>query len=311
MEERPAELIVRLPNWIGDCVMALPALHALHDAGLALTGLGRGWLPALFAGTGWSLAELPRPLGAGARTLRGLPPRHLLLLTHSLSSAVMGRLAGKRLCGYARDGRGLLLQRRLAWPRDEHEVRRYWRLADATLRWLGRPPLTGEPPACRLPLAPDALAAARAALAAVDAGDEAVLLCPLATGTHAGGHDKQWPDYPALAAALRAAGRRVVVVAPPGKRDELAARFGDCPLVGDLPIAVFAAVLSLGDTVVANNSGPMHVACAVGTRCVATLSDTDTRTALAWSDLLTTVQEPSGWPTVDAVLAALDTRARG
>ena len=37
-------LIVRLPNWVGDVVMTLPSLYALHAVGFDLQLMGRPWI---------------------------------------------------------------------------------------------------------------------------------------------------------------------------------------------------------------------------------------------------------------------------
>lgn len=299
-----ADLIVRLPNWIGDCLMALPALLALRDRGLEPSCFGRAWAPPLLSATGLRVEPYPDGLLAGARALRAAPGERALLLTHSLSSAVACRLAGLAPLGYARDGRSPLLARRLPWPRATHEARRYWRLADAALRWLGRDGLEPEPPRVRLPLDPTARTAGAAALAAVNAGAQPTVLCPVATGT-VHGIDKHWPHFAELAAALRERGHAPVVVAPPGRRDEIASRFPDCPLVADLALPTFAGLLAAAGRVVANDSGPMHLACAVGTPCVVPFGVTDPATTGAWSEHLMAVHRGDGWPRVDTVLAAL------
>jgi heptosyltransferase-2 len=301
-------LTVRVPNWIGDCIMALPALQALHAAGLELHCVGRGWAPALLAGTGLAVTELPRKLRPGACHLRSLPGRDAVLMTHSLSSAAMMRLAGKRALGYARDGRSLLLSARLPWPHGMHESRRYWRLANTMCQRLGLPPLATDPPHCELALTAEARAAGAAALqtaqADAQANSQAVVLCPVATGT-VHGVDKHWPHFTALAAHLVAAGQRPVVVAPPGQRETLAASYPGCAIVGDLAIDVWAGLLAAADTVVANDSGPMHVACAVGTRSVIPFAVTDPAITGAWSPQLVAIRGDGGWPMMDRLAAAL------
>lgn len=298
-------LTVRLPNWVGDCIMALPALQALRAQGLELRCLGRGWAPGLLAATGLAVAELPRGRLAAARAMRATGAERALLLTHSLSSALVARLARLPALGYARDGRSLLLSHHRPWPEATHEARRYWGLADAALRWLERDGLSGDPPRCELPLPDTAIAAGHAALGEADAGDAPVVLCPVATGT-VHGVDKHWPHFTTLAEHLVAAGTPPVVIAPPGQLDAVRARFPGCHAIGELPIASFAGVLAAAGTVVANDSGPMHIACAVGTRSVIPFAVTDPAITGAWSDHLVPVRgEDGAWPGVDAVLAQL------
>jgi hypothetical protein len=53
-----AELIVRLPNHLGDACMSLPALELLAARGHQLTLAGRAWAADLFAGYPWQVVRL-------------------------------------------------------------------------------------------------------------------------------------------------------------------------------------------------------------------------------------------------------------
>jgi heptosyltransferase-2 len=117
----PIPLCVRLPNWVGDVCMALPALALLRRAGFALHLVGKGWAADLLAGFPDHVARLPTGLLAGARTCAASGARQALLLTNSFGSALQARLAGLDAVGFARDGRSLLLARAVA-PRRGPEV---------------------------------------------------------------------------------------------------------------------------------------------------------------------------------------------
>ncbi|MBK8916074.1 MAG: lipopolysaccharide heptosyltransferase II [Phycisphaerales bacterium] len=121
---RPRRLLVVLPNWVGDVVLATPTLAALrsefHDA--HITFLMRSYVSEVTAGCGWHDDELHWP--AAAKGLTGLTgliaairrerPDTALLLTNSWRSALTVWLSGaRRRVGYAREGRGLLLTDRL------------------------------------------------------------------------------------------------------------------------------------------------------------------------------------------------------
>src|SRR5690606_4116260 len=62
---------VRLPNWVGDACMALPALHLLSRAGYSLVLAGRPWARDLLAGLPHTdFIALEGPLRRDAQRLR-------------------------------------------------------------------------------------------------------------------------------------------------------------------------------------------------------------------------------------------------
>ncbi len=123
---RVARLLVVIPNWVGDVVLATPVLAALraHFPGARITYLMRRYVAEVVDGGGWHDAAVFWPAGRGlgrekdmlrlARELRGERFDLALLLTNSLRSALVVRLARvPRRVGYARDGRSWLLTDRL------------------------------------------------------------------------------------------------------------------------------------------------------------------------------------------------------
>lgn len=296
-------LPVRLPNWIGDGLMALPTLERLSGA-CSLHLLGRPWAVELFEGHGWATAGVVRGLRAERDAQRALPGRDVLLLTHSLSTALAARWARRRAMGYRRDLRGLLLARSLPWPRGMHEARRYWGLGRLAAETLGLAlDWAGDPPPAVLRLSRAQRDAAAAALAAAGVAGAFVAIAPLATGT-VGGRPKQWPGFPALAGHLRAAGRTVVAVAPAGREAELASVLPGAVLLRALPTGVFAAVLAHAELVVANDSGPMHLAAAVGADTIGVFGVSDPQRTGAWGGRFRAFGGPAGWPEPQTVAAA-------
>ncbi len=299
-------LLVRVPNWIGDCLMALPTLEALAER-VPLRLVGRGWAPDLLAGHGWPVAALAKGVRADAALLRGERTAGAgpwaLLLTHSLSSAGSARLAGFLPIGYRRDFRGPLLARSLPWPAELHEARRYWRLGQLAAETLGLPPLGSEPPGVRLRLHDRHRDQAAAALAAAGVTGPYLALCPLATGlVH--GRPKQWPGFPDLTRAL--AGRTLVATAPADRAGDLAAALPGAVILPALSTGAFAALLAGAERVIANDSGPMHLAAATGARTIGVFGISDPRRTGAWGGDFTPLGGPEGWPTVEAVRAAVN-----
>lgn len=139
-EPDPRSILIVLPTWVGDFVMATPSLRSIRErfSGAHITLLMESNLRALVAGGNWmnECVEWPpkSPAEMGASTpfpgLAATPlhkayrefVRHLrrqrfdwaVLLPNSFRAALVARLAGaKRRFGYDRDGRGFLLTDRL------------------------------------------------------------------------------------------------------------------------------------------------------------------------------------------------------
>jgi len=270
--------VVVAPNWLGDCVMALPVLRAIRRArpGDVLTVLARRGAASLFRAEGSADAVVERSglLGDGRR-LRAGRFAEAWLLPNSLRSAIAPWLAGIPVrIGYETDNRGPLLTHALLPPsRTQHQLRDY----DALLRSRGIEPDFDAP---RLPVTAKGLDRAASALeaAGVDRDEPLVLLAPGA----AFGWTKRWPPerYGALGDRLAAGGVASAVVIGPGEEAlgaaVAAAARARLPVLGaDLDPLELAALFSCARAVVSNDSGPMHLAAAVGVPVAAFFGPTD------------------------------------
>jgi heptosyltransferase II len=122
------KLIVFCPNWVGDLVMATPALRALRDGlpDARIVGLGRPSVLETLAGSRWFddvIRYHHRSAIASERSasvvwqLRQQAFDVGLLLTNSIRTALIGYLGGvKKRIGYDNEGRRLLLSDPLAPP---------------------------------------------------------------------------------------------------------------------------------------------------------------------------------------------------
>ena len=116
-------ILVVVPNWVGDVVLASPTLAALrqHFPHARITYLLRRYVSEVVEGCGWhdNIVYWPQQRGlAGIFRLAGRLRIErfdlALLLTNSFRSALAVWLARiPRRVGYARDGRGLFLTDRL------------------------------------------------------------------------------------------------------------------------------------------------------------------------------------------------------
>jgi heptosyltransferase-2 len=317
------KLLVRLPNWVGDVCMALPALQALQACGFEPTLAGRGWAADLLAGHAWPVLRLPAGLRASVGVLRATGIRHGLLLTNSLSSAAACRLAGVSALGQRNEGRSPLLGRAIGRATGLHEVEVFWRLAREATDWLapGRPdaagapvavPLSGPPPPrLGLRLSDAHEAAARAALAAACGGDPAriagyVVIAPLAAGT-AGGASKVWPEFGALARQLARQGVPMVCCPGPGEEVAAGAAVPEALQLPGLGLGAYAAVCRGARATVANDSGPMHLAAAVDAPVVGVFGPgSQPARTHPWGRVARWLGGPDGWPAVRQVLDGIE-----
>lgn len=269
--------LVIAPNWIGDAVMSLPFLRAIRRAHPSddLAVLARRGPAAIYRAEGSANEVLLRAsFAADVLQLRRGRFEEAYLLPNSFRAALLAFGSGARTrIGYATDRRGALLTHALPEPSGTgHQLRDY----DALLATRGIAPDDAPP---RLPLPGSAVARADAVLAAAKiAPAQFIALCP----GSAFAETKRWPAerYAALADALTGRGLRCALMIGPGEQ-ALAARVAsaaraEVPVLGaELDPVELAAVLARARCAVTNDSGPMHLAGAVGTAVVAFFGATD------------------------------------
>jgi heptosyltransferase-2 len=118
-----------LPNWVGDVVMATPALRAIrqHFANAYLIGVLKPYVAGVLDGLTWldrlifrdSQGPWSRRMPVVIGDLRRERPDLAILFTNSFRSGLMAYLAGcRRRVGFERDGRACLLTDRLEPVRD-------------------------------------------------------------------------------------------------------------------------------------------------------------------------------------------------
>lgn len=116
MRDTPQRILIAIPNWVGDVVLATPVLAALRVrlVGSQITFLMRRYVAEIVAGCGWHDRELFWQQRGLVRAVRAARFDAAILLTNSFHSALTAWMAGvPRRIGYQRDGRGLLLTERL------------------------------------------------------------------------------------------------------------------------------------------------------------------------------------------------------
>ena len=212
--------LIRVPDHLGDGVMAIPAVRAIARLG-----------PTVVSGPAW------------ASRMYGLQnePHHAadvgVLLKPSFSAAWSHRRLPKRV-GHPGDWRRLLLTDPVDAV-DGHRGRTYDQLAEAVGGEVSPLPLFSASPEerSRAPRLPEG----------------AVLLLPLSRSQATVG----WPHYRRLADRL---GDRAVFAAGPGECETLGEIAGSHRRLTPLPLGEFAAVAVQAEAVVGNDSGLAHLA---------------------------------------------------
>jgi heptosyltransferase-2 len=303
----PSSVYVRLPNWVGDACMCLPAIALLQDAGLPLVLCGRPWARDLFAGLApAAMLAVGQGFRADLQHLRSRPIRGArgLLFTNSFSSALTMRLAHVPAVGYRGDGRSLLLRWPVARPAVTHEVEVFYHLArQALARWKVDTTTLPEspPPRLHLPLTAGNRGAATQALALAGIDRPVVLLSPTATGLHHG-QPKAWPHFEALARALNDAGHCCVICPPPNEVAVAQAAVPSAKVLPSLPLGGFAALAQRAALVVCNDSGTSHLAAAVGARQITLFGVTRRERTGPWSPDAVCLGAHDAWPDIVTVV---------
>jgi heptosyltransferase-2 len=288
-----------MPNYVGDAVMALPAVALLQEHGYALRLLGRPWLSSLCAGLPLPVSVHPRVLTAATAQLRTFGKGgDVLLFPQSFSSALECRLAGVRATGYRRDFRGWLLARGLPYDGTLHQAVAYWRLARAFV-----PDAQDLPPPAMLPAAAAADAAVTALLREHRIGNDFVLLSPLAGG-HVAARSKNWPAFRELEDALHAEGIPTVFAPGPGEEANARTLLPRSACFEGLGLDHLVALCARSRLVVANDSGQGHVAAAAGARLVSLFGVTRPERVRPWSPRAEVLGDFGTWPSLAAVRAA-------
>jgi heptosyltransferase-2 len=279
--------LVVLPNWVGDTVMALPVLQALASTNRQLAVTTRPHLAPLLAPLPWVAEVVPAAssLAESAESIRQRRFAEAVILPNSFRSSWLPLRAGiPRRWGYrGRNLEGWLrafcLQPAVAAPRrrDRHQVEDYRELLLA----MGiAPPADWTP---RLEASPEQRPLASALLGRARIDERRSPIIGLSAGAEYGA-SKRWPwqRFAELARDLRrqVPGSQTMILAGP-KEAWTAVRIHEesgkiHPVVGpDLDLKQLAAVLARLDLLVTNDSGPMHLAAALGVPCVALFGPTD------------------------------------
>jgi len=304
------KIMIRATNWVGDAIMALPALRAIRqrhpDAAISI--VARPYVADIYRDQkicddlipydpnsihrGWSGREKL------AADLRNRKFDIALLLQNAFDAAWLAwRAQIPQRIGYARDARSLLLTKAIPVPKSgeipAHEKFYYLELLRRA-GWLDQ--LTDEP---HITLrVPDA-ARQRATQTLLENGARPHA-ARIAVGAGASyGSAKCWPPErfaKSLNALLSHTDADVILFGTPGElpvSTAIASELQRAPinLTGKTSIADLPALLSQCHLFLGNDSGAMHVAAAVGLPVVAIFGPTDPNGTAPVTPRITIVQQ--------------------
>jgi heptosyltransferase-2 len=295
-------MVIFLPNWLGDLVMATPTLRALYQqygGQTEIIGIVRPHLAPILDAAPWlhsfwyfdPRGSDPRRRRLGlVRQMRRQPIDLAVLLPNSFQAALLAWCGGAReRLGFVRDGRGLLLTQRVRPPHPDTPVVEYYlQLAAAA----GCP---AESPRLELRTTEADEQSADMVFARLHLPRDGSVVA-FNTGS-ANGEARSWPvDRLASLARRIVTGERRQVLVFCGPREQAVARqivsLADCSGVHSmaeepLDLGTAKACLRRCGALVTSDSGPRHVAAALGLPVITLYGPTPSR----WS----------ANPTVDAV----------
>jgi len=266
------KIVVRAPNWIGDSILALPAIAALHknlpEAEIWICG--HEWIKDIFSQFDYIKGVIPlkslsrmRGLLKNAKILREHQFDVGLLLTNSFSSAILFYLAKiPQRWGYNRDYRRLLLTKRVkAGGRflSVHQAQYYINL----LSGLGFPASSGS---LFFKLNPAVKKHTWDRLVSLGITFQRPLVC-LNPGAFYGSA-KRWPAsrFAELAALFQERNQADIIIVGSENEHTLAqtisSHMAHPPIIlsGKTTVSQLAGVLHHATLFVSNDSGPMHMA---------------------------------------------------
>lgn len=287
----PRSILVSVPNWVGDVVMATAALAAIRRRfpHARIAHLMRPYVADVLAGANLADQHIFWPTRGGhlglIRRLRGEQFDAAVLLTNSFRSGLVAWASGaKRRIGYARDGRSWMLTERLE-PRKQggrftpmpaldyyNDLARHMGCGD-----VGDQLVLATTPADE--------AAIDQRLGPIDSQRPLVALNPGANY----GSAKCWPaeKYAELARSLTDRYNARVVASLSPKEREIAARLA---AAAGSPIEIFVdpplglgplkALIRRCDLLITNDTGPRHFAAAFGVPVVTVFGSSDP----AWTE---------------------------
>jgi heptosyltransferase-2 len=303
-------VVVRIPNWVGDAVMAVPALRELRQLlpqahitvvsrpGAADILIDADFVDDVLVYDRQGLASVWNQVREWRRRKFDLA----LLFQNAFEAAAIAFLAGVPIrMGYQTEQRGLLLTHSLPLPdwKDERHESFYYLNIVAELGGLvsAKPKVETTEPRFDLRVSEDRKQEALQFLRDQGARTNAPLavLCPGSINSRA----KRWPAerYAELADRLTESGANVALIGSAGELDvskEVCehARHRPIVLTGKTSVAEATAVISIADVLISNDTGPAHIGAALHTPTLVIFGPTNPLTTYPFSAAAEIIRHP-------------------
>lgn len=281
------KILILLPNWIGDAVLSLPAIYRIRggfpSAHISVIGLPH--ITALFKEYPFIDDIIVYPdksqkagLLPAVREIRKYGFDLSILFPNSLRSAIIARLAGIPLrCGYNRDGRGLLLNIPVKLSEDikkVHQSEYYLNIASAL---ECNPNITSS----KLFLSKKEEQNAEDFLKKNNITPENLII-GINPGAAFGSSKRWYPErYGSVARTLINNYNGRIIVFGSQKETDIAkeitniAKLPILNMAGKTSVRELMALIARCRLIITNDSGPMHIAAALGIPVTAIFGSTD------------------------------------
>lgn len=287
------KILVRGTNWVGDAVMQIPALHELRRIfpHAHITLCTRDWAKGIFADADFIDEILPIKINetvfSQSKKLREKKFDLIVLFTNSFQTALVAKFGKiKTRFGYSNEGRSILLTNAIkkpSWKNKRHEIFYYLNLiSEVEKHYFGK--ISEQNTRFDLQVSAIRKIDIRQFLnqKGVDLSKPVIAFCAGSTNSRA----KRWQvaDYAKLNDRIqREFNANVVLI---GDKNELdvsleivvQSKFKPILLTGGTSLAEAAAILSVCDLLVSNDTGPAHISAALGTKTIVIFGPTNPKT---------------------------------
>lgn len=280
--------------------MTLPSLEALHSAGFTFELLGKPWIKELLSAYPYPKHFVSSHFWTMRHIYKKIKPARLILYPNGWSNVLPLMFTGIQSFGYGRSNlQKLFLHRHLQKKAGLHEIEYFWQLTQFTVK---KPLPIPQNPVLRL--SETYQNQAKDLLDRYAIGQHFYVICPGAMGHGAQKRSKIWPHWQNLCAHLARQSIPLVMCPGPQEIDIFLKQFGQYALIlPNINLPLYAAIMQRAHYVIANDSGPMHLAAAVQASVLGVFGQTDPQRTHPWGGHF--IGKLNQWPSCDDVLDLL------